>query len=36
MGMQIKCKECYELEIMWSKNKVGKNERLDESKARED
>lgn len=30
--MLIKCKECYELEIMCSKNEGGKNQRVDESK----
>ena len=33
--MLTKCKECYELEIMCSKNEGGKNQRVDESKPKD-
>ena len=35
LEMLIKCKECYELEIMCSKNEGGKNQRVDESKPKD-
>lgn len=33
--MLIKCKECYELEIMCFKSEGGKNQRVDESKPKD-